>query len=104
MTVRRIAALFAALLTAGFGLAVTAAWAVADATYPPTVQGGSTGTAVEGTKVGSNVGSGASNGVASNAGGGLPHTGFEGALLWTALALVVAGLALMLVTRRRHQA
>jgi LPXTG-motif cell wall-anchored protein len=42
--------------------------------------------------------------VASNAGGGLPHTGFEGALLWTALALVVAGLALMLVTRRRHQA
>ena len=95
MTVRRISALFVALLTAGLSVA-TATWSAA-ATYPPDVEGTSTGvqdTGVLGTKV--------SNDVANNV-GGLPHTGFSGGLIWTAVALLVVGLGLLLVSRRRGQ-
>jgi LPXTG-motif cell wall-anchored protein len=53
-------------------------------------------TAVLGTKVGNNA--------ANNASGGLPHTGFEAGLLWSAVALLVIGLALLIVSRRRRQA
>jgi LPXTG-motif cell wall-anchored protein len=53
-------------------------------------------TAVLGTKVGNNA--------ANNASGGLPHTGFEVGLLWSAVALLVIGLALLIVSRRRRQA
>lgn len=94
MTVRRISALFVALFTVGLSVA-TATWAAA-ASYPPDVEGTSTGvqdTGVLGTKV--------SNDVANV--GGLPHTGFSGGLIWTAVALLVVGLALLVVSRRRGQ-
>jgi LPXTG-motif cell wall-anchored protein len=63
---------------------------------PTTGATSSPDTAVLGTKVG--------NSSANNASGGLPHTGFEAGLLWSAVALLVIGLALLIVSRRRRQA
>jgi LPXTG-motif cell wall-anchored protein len=104
VTIRRVSALFVAVITVGLSIATASvAWAgVGTATYPPAVQGDDT--AVEGTKVGSSVSGTLSDNSSGGLGGGLPHTGFEAGLMWTAIALVVLGLALLVVSRRRRHA
>lgn len=88
MIARRVSALLTALLTMVLTVATASLAAAAD--YPPDVEGT---TDVQGTGVPNEV---------ANTSAGLPHTGFDGALIWTALALVVLGVAMIVVTRRRH--
>ena len=68
-------------------LALVAPASADDAKYPPSIGPG--GTAVEGTK----------NGVA---GTGLPHTGFQPGFLWIGVALLVLGVAMVVLARRRN--
>jgi hypothetical protein len=92
MLIRRIAALLASLFALAL-VTVTPALATSGPDYPPGVGGNDTG--VQGTNVGREVG---------NNVGGLPHTGFEVGLMWTALAFVVLGVVLLAVSRRRARA
>ena len=90
MIFRRASALFAVV----FAMAVVSITPALAADYPPGLQG--TAVEVAGTKTGG-VGSG-STGVAAS---GLPNTGFDGVLLWGALAILALGVALVVATRRR---
>jgi LPXTG-motif cell wall-anchored protein len=84
LLVRRVVA---SLSLTFLGVLALVAPAAADDKYPPAIGPG--GTAVEGTKTGA-------------AGGGLPHTGFQPGYLWIGVALLLLGVALVVVARRRH--
>lgn len=93
MLIRRstafVASVFALVL-----MTAASALATSGPSYPPGVGGNDTG--VQGSTVG--------NGVIGNSGGGLPRTGFETGLLVGAAALLVFGVALLVLSRRRGHA
>ena len=82
MLVRRATAI-AMSAVAMVMLGITPAWA---ANYPP---GGTEGTGVGGVKTGADSGS------------GLPHTGFDFAVLWVGLGVLLLGVILLATARRR---
>ncbi len=94
MFIRRTAALVAFVVACCTAL-VAPAWAADDAAYPPAVQGSGSGVSGVGT------GAEAANGSAQ---GGLAHTGFEMGIAGVALTLLVLGVALLVVSRRRSHA
>ena len=91
MFVRRVTAAVASLFALLF-IQLAPAWAD-DATYPPAVQGRGT-TGVGGVKAGE-------SGLQGTGSGGLAHTGFDGTVLWAAIAILVLGVALIVASRRR---
>jgi len=96
MIVRRLSALLAAVFGAMTTLLVAPAWAD-DANYPPNVQG--SGTGVEGVKAGTDAGTGLQGDAFT---GGLANTGFQLNLLLGGIALLLVGILLVFIVRRRH--
>lgn len=94
MVARRFAALVASLFAICAALAAPA-WASGEATYPPAVEGSGSGVSGVGTGVEATTGGSQS---------GLAHTGFAIGIAAVAVALLVLGATLLVVSRRRSHA